>query len=82
MKVVDYLIVHGPYRGRIYIRNPIETTDWMVYINPLRKDAWIGAAVFCILISVFMRIFLFYSKLIREYHWYSKYLVLNCIFEL
>jgi hypothetical protein len=66
MKIVDYLTTYGQSKSEIYIKNPAETYDWMVYINPLTNEAWIGVVTFCILIPGFVSIVLFFRKLISE----------------
>ena len=68
MKIVDYLTTTNGVTGKIYIKNPTETFDWMVYLNPLRMEAWIGIVTFCILIPVLMSIVLYFRKLMCEYH--------------
>jgi hypothetical protein len=66
MKIVDYLMTGSQSKGVIYIKNPAETYDWMVYINPLMNEGWIGVVAFCILIPGFVSIILFFRKLIKH----------------
>ena len=66
MKIVEYLTTSSHSKGEIYIKNPAETYDWMVYINPLMNEGWIGVVAFCILIPGFVSIVLFFRKLISE----------------
>ena len=62
MNVVDYLIFGKGGMGRIYTRNPKDGRDWKVYIKPLRKEAWIGILLFCIITPTLMMIILLGSK--------------------
>ena len=48
-EVVDFISFGAPNYGKIFIRNPRETFDWEVYTNPLRKEAWIGILIFCLI---------------------------------
>ena len=55
-EVVNFLTFDEPNYGQIYIRNPRETFDWEVYTKPLRKEAWIGIILFCLIIPVLIMI--------------------------
>ena len=55
-EVVDFISFGAPNFGRIYIRNPRETFDWEAYTGPLRKESWIGVAIFSIVVPLFIMI--------------------------
>ena len=54
MKVVDFLKIREGAVGRLYIKDPIDTFDWGVYIMPLMKDAWVAILLFCLLVPFLM----------------------------
>ena len=63
-KVVDYIVVNNnPSRGYIYVQNPKETFDWVVYAQPFWQDAWIGTILFCTLFPVLIAIVVINRKL-------------------
>ena len=62
MQFLDYMMHYNEYAGHIYIRNPKETYDMAVYLKPLRKDAWIAVAIFCIFTPILIAIVVIYSK--------------------
>ena len=62
MDVADYLIFAKGGMGRIYTRNPKDGRDWKVYIKPLRKEAWIGILLFCIIVPILMMVILLGSN--------------------
>ena len=62
MDVADYLIFAKGGMGRIYTRNPKDGRDWKVYIKPLRKEAWIGILLFCIIVPILMMVVLLGSN--------------------
>ena len=63
-KVVDYIVVNNnPSRGYIYVKNPKETFDWVVYAQPFWQDAWIGTILFCTLFPVLIAIVVINRKL-------------------
>ena len=62
-KVVDYLIVSAKSAmGRLYIKNPRNTYDWTVFLQPLRKEAWIGLLLFSLLMPFLIAVITYFSK--------------------
>ena len=41
MEVVDYMIIRGLIKGRIYMKNPEEAYDWGAYTAPVLFESWI-----------------------------------------
>ena len=46
MEVVDYMIIRGLIKGRIYIKNPEEAYDWGAYTAPVLFESWIVLGIF------------------------------------
>ena len=53
-EVATFLEFNEPNYGQIYIRNPKETYDWLVYTKPLTTEAWTGVIVFTIFAPLFL----------------------------
>ena len=63
MRVVDYLVTYAKAMvGHFYIKNPRETYDWAVFLQPLYKEAWIAIAIFFLVIPVLITIITLYGK--------------------
>ena len=56
LKVVDYLAMNKRAFGQIYIANPQDSYDWMVYLKPNTTDAWIAVSLFFLLIPPIMAV--------------------------
>ena len=53
-EVAKFLEFNEPNYGQIYIRNPKETYDWLVYTKPLTNEAWTGIVLFAISVPLFL----------------------------
>ena len=53
-EVAKFLEFNEPNYGQIYIRNPKETYDWLVYTKPLTTEAWTGIMIFTIFAPLFL----------------------------
>ena len=53
-EVAKFLEFNEPNYGQIYIRNPKETYDWLVYTKPLTTEAWTGIMIFTIFVPLFL----------------------------
>ena len=40
--------------GKIYIANPKESFDWLVYVKPLTIDSWCAVVLFILIVPVIM----------------------------
>ena len=53
-QVVDYLPMNKDAIGKIYIANPKESFDWLVYVKPLTIDSWCAVVLFILIVPVIM----------------------------
>ena len=53
MEVVDYMIIRGLIKGRIYIKNPEEAYDWGAYTAPVLFESWIVLCIFFVFMDIF-----------------------------
>ena len=53
-EVAKFLEFNEPNYGQIYIRNPKETYDWLVYTKPLTTEAWTGVIIFTVSVPLFL----------------------------
>ena len=56
MEVVDYMIIRGLIKGRIYIKNPEEAYDWGAYTAPVLFESWIVLGIFFVIFPLVIMI--------------------------
>ena len=54
LEVVDWIPMNDPSLSRIYIQNPKDAFDWLLYLKPLRDEAWIGVVLYILIVPIIL----------------------------
>ena len=63
--VVDYLPGMSSSYQQLFIRNPMDSLNWMAYLEPFTFRGWVSIILFVIVVPVIVAVIILYGNIVK-----------------